>query len=142
MLDTDGWKEYPALMEKYETMCGDIMAQAQAAGLSEADEVKLELGIEEVLVNIIDYAYDDPGCIWIRARREEAFFRLDFADYGRTFDPLAADMRHAEDVPLESREEGGFGIFLVKKNFDKVQYAYEDFRGKKANQLSLWLKLL
>ena len=141
MPDTDGWKEYPAVMGEYEKMRDDIMTSARALGLSEAQEVKLELGIEEMLVNIINYAYDGTGFVWIQTAREGDFFRMDFVDYGKPFDPLEKDMRHPDDVPIEEREEGGFGIFLVREFFDKMQYAYEDFEGKKANHLSLWLKI-
>ena len=135
------WREYPAIREMYDTMRDDIMASAQAVGISEIREIQLELGIEEMLINIIDYAYDDPGAVWIRAVREGELFRLDFADYGRPFNPLAEDMRHSEGLPVEEREEGGLGIHLVRKSFDRIEYAYEDFQEKKANILSLWLKL-
>ncbi len=136
------WREYPAIREMYDTMRDDIMASAQAAGISETREIQLELGIEEMLINIIDYAYDDPGAVWIRAGREGELLRLDFADYGRPFNPLAEDMRHSEGLPVEEREEGGMGIHLVRKSFDRIEYAYEDFQGEKANILSLWLKLV
>ncbi|SEH33018.1 ATP-binding protein [Selenomonas sp. KH1T6] len=136
------WREYPATREMYDNMRDDIMASAQVAGISETREIQLELGVEEMLINIIDYAYDDPGAVWIRTRREGELFRLDFADYGRPFNPLAEDMRHSEGLPVEEREEGGLGIHLVRKSFDRIEYAYEDFQGKKANILSLWLKLV
>ena len=141
MKDLSAWREYPAIREMYDTMRDDIMENAQSAGISETREIQLELGIEEMLINIIDYAYDEPGAVWIRARREGELFRLDFADYGRPFNPLAEDMRHSEGLPVEEREEGGLGIHLVRKSFDRIEYAYKDFQGKKANILTLWLKL-
>ena len=141
MKDLSVWREYPSTREMYDTMRDDIMANAQAAGISETREIQLELGIEEMLINIIYYAYNAPGTVWIRARREVELFRLDFADYGRPFNPLAEDMRHSEGLPVEEMEEGGLGIHLVRKNFDRIEYVYEDFQGKKANMLTLWLKL-
>ena len=128
-------------MEMYDTMRDDIMKDAQAAGVSEAGEVKLEFGIEEMLVNIIKYAYEDPGFVWIRTETEGEFFRIDFADTGRRFNPLAQNVRGAYADDGEDCEEGGLGIFLVRKNFDKIEYIYDDFRGKEANILSLWLKM-
>ena len=135
------WREDPATMEMYDAMRDDIMKDAQAAGVSETGEIKLELGIEEMLVNIIKYAYDDPGFVWIRTEKEGEFFRIDFADRGRRFNPLAGNGRGAYDNDDEDCEEGGLGIFLVRKNFDRMEYAYGDFRGKEANILSLWLKM-
>ena len=142
MKDLSEWGEYPATREMYDTVRDDIMASAQVAGISETREIQLELGIEEMLINIINYAYDDTGSVWIRTRREDDFFRLDFADYGRPFNPLAKDMRHSEGLLVEEREEGGLGIYLVCKSFDRIEYAYKDFQGRKANILSLWLKLV
>ena len=87
------------------------------------------------------YAYDAPGFVWIRTEKEGEFFRIDFADTGRRFNPLEENVRGAYDDDEEDCEEGGLGIFLVRKNFDKIKYTYEDFRGKDANILSLWMKM-
>ena len=135
------WREYPAVMEKYDAMRDDIIADARSAGVSDTGEIKLELGIEEMLVNIIKYAYDDPGSVWIRTETDGEFFRIDFADTGRRFNPLAEQTRGAYDDADDDYEEGGLGIFLVRKNFDRVEYAYDFFRGQKANILSIWLKI-
>lgn len=141
MKDLSEWQEYPAIREMYDSMRDDIMANAQAAGISELKEIQLELGIEEMLINIISYAYEVSGPVWIRARKEDIFFRMDFADYGRPFNPLAEDPKTFAGLSVEEREEGGMGIHLVRKSFDRIAYAYEAFQGKKANILSLWLKL-
>lgn len=135
------WREYPATMEMYDTMRDNIMKDAQVAGVSDMGEIKLELGIEEMLVNIIKYAYDAPGFVWIRTETEGEFFRIDFADTGHHFNPLTEQVQGAYDDDEEDCEEGGLGIFLVRRNFDKLKYTYENFRGKKANILSLWLKM-
>ena len=141
MKDLSAWQDYPATREMYDTMRKDILANAQAAGIPERKEFTLELGIEEMLINIITYAYDAPGPVWIRARREGDFFRLDFADHGRPFNPLTEERCHSKGQAVEDWEEGGLGIHLVRKSFDRIAYAYEDFQGGKANILSLWLKL-
>lgn len=141
MRDLSAWQDYPATREMYDTMRDDILANAQAAGIPAMKEITLELGIEEMLINIITYAYDVPGSVWIRARRDGDFFRLDFADHGRPFNPLAEERGDWEGQSVDEWEEGGLGIQLVRKSFDRIAYAYEDFQGKKANILSLWLKL-
>lgn len=141
MENTRKWREYPAVMEMYDAMRDDIIADARSAGVSDAGEIKLELGIEEMLVNIIKYAYDDPGFVWISTDTDGEFFRIDFADVGRRFNPLAKQVRGAYADDDEDCEEGGLGIFIVRKNFDKMEYNYDTFRGQKANILSLWLKI-
>lgn len=142
MKDLSEWQKYPATRAMYDTMRDDIMANAYAAGISGENIVSLELGIEEMLINIIDYAYDDIGFVWIRVLREEDFFRLDFADHGHPFNPLDADRRHFEGCSADELEEGGLGIFLVRENFTRIEYNYDDFQGEKANILSLWLKII
>ena len=136
-----GWKCYDARMECYEEICGAVMDAADEAGMSPRQALKLELGLEEIVVNIISYAYEDPGSVWVRTTAEGSCFRLEFADYGKPFDPLEKDRRPPEDTPLEEREPGGFGIFLVKKNFRAVEYKYEMFKAKMANHLTMIIDL-
>ena len=138
---TVGWKRYDAEMKFYENIRDDVMDGAEKAGISPKQLLKLELGLEEILVNIISYAYDYPGYVWVTTSVETDCFRLEFADHGRPFDPLEKDRRPAKDLRLEDREPGGFGIFLVKKNFTSVSYKYEELFGKMANHLILLLAM-
>ena len=138
--ETAGWKRYDADMKWYEHIREDVLNAAEEAGVSPRQLLRLELGFEEILVNIISYAYDDPGFVWVKTRPEGDCFRIEFADHGRPFDPLAKDCRPGNDVPLEEREPGGYGIFLVKQNFESVEYKYEELFGQMANHLSMLLK--
>ncbi len=133
------WQRYDADMKWYEHIREDVLAAAEQAGVSFRQQLKLELGFEEILVNIISYAYDDPGFVWVKTSEDGICFRIEFADHGKPFDPLAKDCRPPDDIPLEKREPGGYGIFLVKKNFRLVEYRYEEMFGQMANHLSLLL---
>lgn len=135
------WKRYDAEIKWYEHIRDDIMAEAEQAGVSPRQMMRLELGLEEILVNIISYAYEEPGFVWIRTFTEDGFFHLELADHGKPFDPLEKDRRPAEELSLEEREPGGYGIFLVKKNFTSVDYKYEELFGGMANHLSMILKI-
>ena len=134
-----GWKCYDAIMENYEPVRGDVLQAAEAAGMAPGQQLKLELGLEEMLVNVISYAYEEVGKVWVRAAAEGELFWLELADHGKPFNPLAKDMRHDESLPLEEREPGGFGIFLVKESFRSVEYRYEMFEGAMANHLVMAL---
>ncbi|MER2138569.1 MAG: ATP-binding protein [Succiniclasticum sp.] len=134
-----GWKRYDADMKWFEHIREDVVAAAEEAGVSPRQQLKLELGFEEILVNIISYAYDDPGYVWVRTTEGDNDFRIEFADHGKPFDPLEKDRRPAEDTPLEDREPGGYGIFLVKQNFKSVEYKYEEMFGHMANHMSMLL---
>ena len=134
------WRRYDAELEFYEHIKDDILQDAENAGISTKQEFKLELGIEEIAVNIINYAYKDPGYMFIKTESDGKCFRLEFVDHGVPFDPLAKTMAHGE-IPTEDQDEGGYGIFLVKKNFSSVVYRQEEFFGKTANHLIMELPL-
>lgn len=89
-------------------------------------QMQIDLCVEEIFVNIANYAYPDTtGTAEIRIEAENGIAVLTFIDAGLPYDPLQRD---APDITLsaEEREIGGLGIFLVRKNTDTVFYRYED----------------
>ncbi len=137
----DGWRRFEAERENYDHIRDGIIADAEAADMTPRQQIKLELGIEEMLVNIISYAYDASGFVWVRTSVDGSVFRLEFVDHGKRFDPLEKDRRHSDGLPTVDQEEGGYGIFLVRKNFSFVGYGYEEMFGKMANHLTMELPL-
>lgn len=137
---SENWRRYDAELKFYEQIKEDILQEAEKAGISPRQELKLELGIEEIAVNIITYAYESPGYIWIRTYSDGVNFRIEFVDHGKLFDPLAQTMKHG-DIPTDDQDEGGYGIFLVKKNFPSIIYRQEKLFGKTANHLIMELPL-
>ncbi len=135
-----GWRRYGAEIAFYAHIKEDVLGDAEKAGISPKQSLRLQLGIEEIAVNIMSYAYDAPGWLWVRTASDGASFRVEFADHGRPFDPLAAPPKHGE-VPTAEQDEGGYGIFLVKKNFASVEYRYEEMFGHMANHLLMELPL-
>lgn len=100
---------------------------------------KIDLVVEEIFVNIANYAYGETGgkavvqgCIDENPRR----LTLRFVDEGVPYDPLKKDPPDLTLSP-EKREIGGLGIFLVKSNVDEVTYQYE--KGK--NILTIMKKI-
>lgn len=53
---------------------------------------------------------------------------------------LAQKMKHGE-VPTDDQDEGGYGIFLVKKNFSSVVYRHEEMFDGMTNHLIMELPL-
>ncbi len=88
---------------------------------------KFRLISEEILVNIINYGFEENNgkieisCEWI----SENIVEVTIKDNGKEFNPLK---REEPDVtkPIEEKEIGGLGIFMVKKLADKVYYEYKD----------------
>lgn len=96
---------------------------------SSYDQAALDIAVEEIFVNIANYAYesDKEGDATIRAvlMKEPPQILIQFIDSGTPYNPLE---RETPDVELsaEEREIGGLGIFLVKESMDSVTYEYKD----------------
>ena len=86
----------------------------------------VNLGLEEVITNILKYGYDDDRehSIQITFRLTAAELQMAVVDDGHEFDPLEHP-EPAPNQPLENREPGGLGICFLRKFFDEVQYRRE-----------------
>lgn len=84
---------------------------------------KMELALEEVLVNILRYALlseKEPIEIQIRGTKG-VHVEVSVFDRGPPFNPLEAPLPELE-TPLEEKEEGGLGIFLLRQIVDSLDY--------------------
>ncbi|MEO1260360.1 MAG: ATP-binding protein [Bacteroidota bacterium] len=89
------------------------------------DEVrrKINLVIDELLNNIINYAFGDRNqhLIQVQFVYKDPDLILEVTDDGVPFDLLS---RPVVDVhqPIEEREVGGLGIHLIRQIMDDLQY--------------------
>ena len=87
---------------------------------------KIEVAIDEILTNIASYAYPKGtrGNIDVRYQVEEGDPReivITIADSGTPFNPLAKEDPDIT-LPIEQRDIGGLGIFIVKQTMDDIKY--------------------
>ena len=84
---------------------------------------ELNICLDEIVSNVIKYGYPDGGqhLIEIRLDLTPAGLVTEVEDGAQPFNPLEAKEPDV-DKPLEEREIGGLGIFLVKKLMDQVSY--------------------
>ena len=126
----------PAQIAEFPRVSEFIENQAQQAGLDPKEITQLLIAAEEAYVNIAHYAYADaaPGQaeIYCEALSDGTGIAVSFRDNGQPFNPLA-NSEPEINAPLQEREIGGLGIFMIKKMMDDVSYCYQD--GK--NQLTL-----
>ena len=108
-------------------MLGWIRVHVQEGGYSEAEIKKIELALEEALVNIIEHAYSyETGMIEITYRFfPEDRIELVLKDYGEPFNPLENSKKVNPFAALEEREEGGLGIAFMHKLMDTIEYTRE-----------------
>ena len=83
----------------------------------------IQLVLEELITNIINYAYDDEMKheIAVRVALDAGHGLVRIEDDGRPFDPHdapEADIR----MPLDSRPIGGLGLHLVRQVVENMDY--------------------
>lgn len=94
----------------------------------EALRFKIQLSIEEVVDNVVHYAYEG-GIGWLEVSTHldsnSLILTVELRDAGVPFNPLE---QSEPDITLsaENREVGGLGIFLCKKLMDSINYRYEN----------------
>ena len=90
-------------------------------------KLQLELVLEELFINICNYAFEDEGEIIIQHFVEDNPLRIiiNFIDEGVPFNPLEKEMPDLS-LSAEDRELGGLGLTIVRKNVDFIEYHYEN----------------
>lgn len=85
----------------------------------------IHLVCEEIVVNIVSYAYPDnqEGYLTVTLGKSENCLSIQFRDAGVPFNPLDQE-RPDITLPLEEREIGGLGIFLTQQMMDSVVYEH------------------
>ena len=92
-------------------------------GLSMELQMNLNLVMEEMVTNVIFYAYpqDEEADIELLAKSDGKELTFVLSDQGKEFDPTAKEDNDLSVNPAE-RELGGMGIFIVKNIMNKVTY--------------------
>ena len=107
-------------------------------GLNMELQMNLNLVMEEMVANVIFYAYPQGTSSDITLTAESDGKELTFvlSDSGKPFDPTAREEADIEANPMD-REQGGMGILIVKNIMNEVSYQ----RLGDTNQLTMKKKL-
>jgi len=106
------------------TRAAGVLDQFAAERLIAPETVaQVQIALDEILVNIADYAYDDDAehQIHIRFEMIGGCLAAVIEDDGARFNPLETP---APDLgaPLRERRVGGLGIHFVRQLMDEVIY--------------------
>ena len=123
----------PAQTDQLPSVLAYVEKTLSDAGCPEKTLMSIDVAVEEIFVNIANYAYEgEPGEATITVGTEPAAdgateAAISFSDSGKPFNPLE---KPDPDVTLSADERtvGGLGIFMVKKSMDDVSYRREDNR--------------
>jgi serine/threonine-protein kinase RsbW len=124
-----------ATLDQLPVLVGVVQQWWQDAGLPAAAAFPFELALDEVFMNVIMHGSggdDVPRDVSMSLSLDADAVTMVIEDNGVAFDPLS--LRTPDlDAPLEEREIGGLGVFLVRELMDHVAYAHTGSR----NQLTM-----
>jgi sigma-B regulation protein RsbU (phosphoserine phosphatase) len=127
-----------ARLENTRKVIGFVMECLEDRGCEKAKAGKIALAVEELFVNIANYAYPDgEGMAYIRVDYpDDSSLRIELIDDGIPYDPSSKEDPDIT-VPLKKRGIGGMGIFMAKNIMDEMKYERRDGQ----NHLTLIKKL-
>lgn len=97
--------------------CGDLPA------VNSEVLYDVQLAVDEACTNIITHGYQDlnPGSIILDLEIESEKLTVSLTDFGHSFEPGNAPIPDIH-APLEERELGGYGLFLIQQTMDEMEY--------------------
>ena len=103
-----------------------IDGQLEGMDCSMNMQLTIELAVEEIFVNIANYAYGGKtGEVKIKVELQDKHgLKITFIDKGIPYNPLE---KEDPDITLsaQEREIGGLGILMTKKCMDDIKYEYK-----------------
>lgn len=107
----------------------EIETLAEREGWTPDLSFKVNLALEELVINIMDYGFAEGDHeIDITLISEDHRLIIEIADSGKAFDPLQDAPVPDVNAPAEERPIGGLGIYLVRNMMDDMQYRREGDR--------------
>lgn len=118
----------PAKIESLEAFRAFVDERLEQIEVPQELQFKIELVLEEILTNVVHYAYPgQPGDIEVGCSIEGQRLEFLIQDWGVPFNPLE---RAEPDLTsnLSDRQVGGLGIFLIRHMVDDLTYRRQDDR--------------
>ena len=95
-------------------------------GMAEREDWE-HLALEELVLNVMDYGYDDKQQdIEINISSDLDAITIEIVDSGRPFDPLSDAPEPDLEAAVQERRIGGLGVHLVKTLMDQMHYKREN----------------
>lgn len=119
----------PARLESLHPLIDVVLSCARQQGAGEKRIQEIALVMEELVVNIFNYAYPDrPGDVEVVCRLDDAGSLLvEIADEGVPFNILTRKDPDLE-ADIAERHIGGLGVFFVKQLVQQIRYRRENGR--------------
>ena len=104
-------------------LCGSVQSFVTEHRVAPETAYAVDLVLDELISNIIKYAYDDDEehLITVQLLIEPTQICVQIEDDGHEFDPLQTP-KPDTSVPIEEREIGGLGLYLVREMSQEMTY--------------------
>jgi len=120
--------ELESKLESLDTLNDFVHQIIQNSPCTEQQQIQIDLVVEELFVNIVNYAYPDSmGMVQVECKLsgDSGQVIIQFKDQGIEFNPLAKKEIDVHDR-FERRPVGGLGIYLAKKYTNSIEYQRTD----------------
>ena len=109
------------------TLAMAIEEFAQQAKIGMKLQFNLGLVLDELVTNIVNYAYDDNQThqINITLSCDDEKLKASLTDDGKAFNPVKMPMPDIKSG-IEERKIGGLGVYFAKMLMDKMEYNRQD----------------
>jgi anti-sigma regulatory factor (Ser/Thr protein kinase) len=117
-----------AVMENLDAAVEFAAAEGERIGFAPAGLNRIRLAVEELVVNIIHYAYlGKTGKVEMECseNKKPKGLKIVIRDGGVPFDPLSCAPEAATRLPVEDRNIGGLGIHMVRTVMNEMAYSRE-----------------
>jgi serine/threonine-protein kinase RsbW len=96
---------------------------ANLSGVDNEVLYDIQLAVDEACTNVITHGYQDlnPGSIILDLEIDPDKVTTSLTDFGHSFEPSSAPTPNIH-APLEERELGGYGLFLIQQTMDQIDY--------------------
>ena len=117
---------FPGRFESLAEISAFVKRAAREAGLDDQAIYAVELAVDEACSNIIEHAYgaEDAGDIRCDCSVTDSGLKIILRDKGEPFDPDAVPEVDTS-LPLDQRQPGGAGVFLMRKVMDEVIFEFK-----------------
>jgi serine/threonine-protein kinase RsbW len=128
----------PGRFERLAEIAAFVTQAAREAGLNDDEAFHVEMAVDEACSNVIEHAYAiqpgdiDLACSCSAAGELEVVIR----DTGQPFDPGEVPVPDVGAlVDLDSLNEGGLGLYFMRKLMDEVRFEYVPGQGNRLTML-------
>jgi serine/threonine-protein kinase RsbW len=116
----------PATLDALAAISQFVAAAAEATGLDPRTTWQIQLAVDEAATNIIQYAYPHhtPGDLIVTWATANSAVTITLRDQGCSFDPHNVPPPDLLS-PLEERQVGGLGIYLMTRLMNEVRFNFD-----------------